>query len=121
MSSPTIISKGVFGLVSETGLITQSISYDFQSDKTELKDATGYVVGVAYFNETAIVSISAKVEDDSPFSGQIATILTLQNTMPDHITAGGTLLIDDLSISKEMGEYNSIDINATYYPSVTVA
>ena len=87
-----------------------------------MKDRTGSVTGIAQYNERVSISISAKVEDTTPFAGLLATSLTVVNAIPDHLkngVVGGTVLINSISVSKEAEDYNSIEIKATYYPDIT--
>lgn len=121
----TTVGKGVFGLgANETGLITQSIGYSYNAEKAVVKDYDNSTVGVTYTDETVEISISAKVEDTTPSTATVASTLTLINAIPNHISdgvTGGTVLIDNMSIDKQMGEFNDISTTATYYPAIPSA
>jgi len=125
MASPTLIGKGVFGMEAETAMIAQSISFDFQSQKSELKDNKGDTVGVAYYDEVVNINLDAKVDADTAWTGNISAVLTLQNSMPAYLmtndTQAGTVCVDSINVTRSSGEFESLNITASFYPSITTS
>jgi len=128
MASPTkLIGKGVFGIKPEPnlGLIAQSISYDIQAESATLNSETGATVGVAYFDEKVSMSISTKVDADTAWTGTVGSVLTLVNTVPGYLftvddpSTEGLMLIESINVSKDSKDFNSLDISATFYPSLS--
>lgn len=119
----TTYGAGSFGLPNdESGLILQSITYNYTNDKKEVRGRSGSYVGIAYFNERVEVGLEAVVPASGAFSSTLAATLVMTNSMPDFLQgsiSGGSLLIEE--ISKELGaeEYQTISIKATYYPSIS--
>lgn len=119
--TPTSINKGIWSLDGdETGLLTQSISYDFQADSGEVRNYQGYVVGKTYYNETISISIDGKYDSDTPFAAELATVLTLVDSIPDHIAdiTNGCVIIEGITVNKDQGDYQGVSISATYYPNM---
>lgn len=120
----TNIGEGVFGLAAEeTGLITQSVSYNTTAEKTELKNYSGDVVGVTYHGEKIEVSIEGKLPTTNAYAQPIAGTIALVNQMPDFLQTGdtvaGTVLVDSVNVSRQGQEYNDCSISCTYYPFLT--
>lgn len=117
--------EGVFGIpANETGFITHSLSYNYGADKTELPDFRGDTTGVAYYNEKVEGTISGKIPVSSAFATLIAAELTLINQPDDYLqsaVSGSAVLVDTVGITKNMGEYNDIDVAFTMYPFVSLA
>lgn len=106
----------------ETGIIIQNISYNYSQDKKEVRNRTGDVAGISYYNERVEVKLQGVVPTTSAFSGTLATALTLSNSIVDHLkgtVSGGSLLIEEISKEASAEDYETIEVSATYYPSIS--
>ena len=117
-------TDGVFGLVGETGILTHKVKFDYSHDTAELEDENNEVIAAAFTKEKVDIGIDGKVSGTSPFSGALASVLTLINDMPDHLNGSitaGTVYVDGISIEKDKGDYNDISVKAIYRPSLVIA
>lgn len=107
----------------ETGIIIQNISYNYSQDKKEVRNRTGDVAGISYYNERVEVKLQGVIPTTSAFSGSIAATLTLAvgNAIPDHLkgtVTGGSLIVEEVSREQSAEDYETIEVSATYYPSI---
>lgn len=125
MSATSFGTAAVFGIPSaETGLILHNIAYSYKQDTKELRNHTGEVVGKTDYNERCEVKLDATLPSSSPFSGSLATALTLTNAIPDFFkgtASGGSLLIDEIEVELDAEDYKSISISCTYWPNIAGA
>ncbi|WP_035606206.1 hypothetical protein [Haloferula sp. BvORR071] len=106
----------------ETGLIVNSISYNWIQESYPTKNHQGETVGMTFLDERATIKIQGWIPTSSAFSGNIAGTLVMANTMPDHFkgtATGGTYLIDEISREASNEGAETIEISATYWPFIS--
>ena len=124
MAAPTIIgtTKGNFGITQTlTGLVIESIDWDYNTENVPFPDRYSQTTAVAYFNEDATANIKGYMVSGTSFTGTLASSLTLAE-MPEHLKAGntgGTSIIENIKISEAMKDWQKLDITAKYYPGVS--
>jgi hypothetical protein len=125
MSATAFGTAAVFAIPSaESGLIVHNITYTEKQDRKELRNHTGEVTAVVFYNEVVEVKLDATLPTTSPFSGTLASALTLANTIPDHLkgsATGGSLLIDQVEVTLDAEDFKTISIEATYWPNIASA
>ena len=122
-ATATSFGDGVFGITTaQTGIIIEGMSYDYRNSNKMVKDRTGNTTGVTYYDENVGISINGKYPKTSPFSGTLATTLTLGNPLSAYLkggVTGGSTLIEGITLDYSNEDYLSLRINATFYPNVT--
>jgi hypothetical protein len=120
-ATATSFGDGKFGIgANETGIIIESISHDFSSSNKTVKDRTGNTSGISYYDEQIKVSLKGKVPKTSPFSGTLASSLTLGNSLSSYLKGGnsGLVLVEGITIDLANEDYQGISINAVNYPNI---
>ena len=95
----------------EASLVTQSVSTTRKSDKKEARDSCGIVVAVAYYNNTADITIDGLGTSTETIGGAIAL------TGNFGLTAG-TILVDEVTVDKSNEEFVTSSIKATQYSGI---
>jgi hypothetical protein len=115
MPATTIGTAGlVFGLTSEAGIgLVQSFSEARSVEKNEVKDNSGNIVAVGYFNPTTAYSLSVAITGTYNVTAG-AALSALANA-----TTLGTTRIDSITLNKSNDAFVTLDISATGYPNVT--
>jgi len=104
-----------FGIVNETALILTSFSRQVNTKKSEIMDAEGDVIAVAYTGKTASIKLSGYINGSVTL--EVANLITLANSTANFGLSGGTLLIDSISESSGQGEFRKVDVDVTQYES----
>jgi len=104
-----------FGIVNESALILTSFSRQVNTKKSEIMDAEGDVIAVAYTGMTASIKLSAYINGSVTL--EVANLITLANSTANFGLSGGTLLIDSISESSGQGEFRKVDVDVTQYES----
>jgi hypothetical protein len=104
----------IFGLTAETIGLVQSFSETRNIEKTEIKDNSGDVKAIAYFNPTTAYSLSVAITGSNTGLTVGGAFATLANA-----TTVGTTRIDSLTISKSNDAFVTLDVAATGYPNVS--
>lgn len=101
-----------FGIEEESGLnfLVDSYSYDVTSDKAEIFDQEGELVQTQRFNKKASITIGG-YGNSAPEVGEIIT--TLVNEAGGQLD--GTILIDQVVITKSSSDFERVEISATQY------
>lgn len=116
---------GVFGITSEqTGLIIESLTYDYSNSMKEIKNRTGNTTGVTYYDEKIAITINGKIPTATPFSGTIAAALVLGNALTNHAylkggVTGGLTILESVSLDTSQEDYQGLSLKATFYPNIT--
>jgi len=114
MAAVTIGTSGlVFGLTAESVGLVQSFSETRNIEKNEVRNGSGEIVGISYFNPTTAYSLSVAVTGSFNVTAG-AALLALANA-----TTLGTTRIDSITLNKSNDAFVTIDISATGYPNVT--
>lgn len=104
-----------FGIVNESALILTSFSRQVNTKKSEVMDAEGDVIAVAYTGKTASIKLSGYINGSVTL--EVANLITLANGTGNFGLSGGTLLIDSISESSGQGEFRKVDVDVTQYAS----
>ena len=104
----------VFGLTAETGIgLVQSFSEARNVEKNEVRNNTGDVVAIGYFNATTSYSLSVAVTGTYNVTAG-AALSALANA-----TTVGTIRIDSITLNKSNDAFVTLDISATGYPNIS--
>jgi hypothetical protein len=101
------------GVTDETSIIVTNYSRNVTAKKTEVMDADGDVVAVAFTGKTAEITVDGYV--NGAISLNIAAIATLANDTTRYGVTGGTVLINSISESTGQGEFAKVSISMTQY------
>jgi len=115
MPATTVGQAGlVFGLTAETIGLVQSFSETRNIEKNEVRDASGNITGIGYYNPTTAYSLSVAITGANTSLTVGGAFSTLANA-----TTVGTCRIDSLTFNKSNSAFVMLDISATGYPNVT--
>jgi hypothetical protein len=115
MPATTIGQPGlVFGATTEGIGLIQSFSETRNIEKNEIRNQTGDIVGIAFYNATTGYSLSVAVTGSYAVTAG-AALAALANAT----TSTGTLRIDSITINKSNDAFVTLDISATGYPNVS--
>ena len=118
----TLQGTGIFGLVNETGLVTDAIDFDATPEIKELMSEGAYH-SVAQWGENKISgSISGTLSTGDAFAAVAAAEITLINSIPDIIagtTTAMTVIITSVKVSLSQEDFTkgTIDFNAYNFPA----
>jgi len=115
MPAATIGTAGlVFGLTAEAGIgLVQSFSEARSVEKNEVRNNSGDIVAVGYFNPTTAYSLSVAITGTYNVTAG-AALSALANA-----TTLGTTRIDSITLNKSNDAFVTLDISATGYPNVS--
>jgi len=115
MAAVTIGTQGLsFGLVAEAGIgLVQSFSEARNVEKNEVRNNSGDIVAIGYFNATTSYSLSVAITGSFNVTAG-AALAALANA-----TTLGTTRIDSITLNKSNDAFVTLDISATGYPNVT--
>jgi hypothetical protein len=115
MPAVTVGNSGlVFGLSTETIGLVQSFSETRNVEKNEVRNASGDVTGVGYYNPTTAYSLSVAITGANTGLTVGGAFASLANA-----TTVGTCRIDSIALNKTNTGFVTIDISATGYPNVS--
>ena len=115
MPAVTVGNAGlVFGLSAETIGLVQSFSETRNIEKNEIRNASGDISGIGYYNPTTAYSLSVAITGANTGLTVGGAFATLANA-----TTVGTCRIDSIAINKTNTGFVTIDISAPGYPNVT--
>jgi len=115
MPAVTIGTTGLsFGLVAEAGVgLVQSFSEARNVEKNEVRNNSGDIVAVGYYNATTSYSLSVAITGAYNVTAG-AALAALANA-----TTLGTTRIDSITLNKSNDAFVTLDISATGYPNVS--
>ena len=115
MPAVTIGTTGLsFGLVAEAGIgLVQSFSEACNVEKNEVRNNSGDIVAVGYYNATTSYSLSVAITGAYNVTAG-AALAALANA-----TTLGTTRIDSITLNKSNDAFVTLDISATGYPNVS--
>jgi len=103
-----------FGLTAEAGIgLVQSFSEARNVEKNEVRNNSGDIVAIGYFNATTSYSLSVAITGSYNVTAG-AALAALANA-----TTLGTTRIDSITLNKSNDAFVTLDISATGYPNVT--
>jgi hypothetical protein len=122
-----------FGTVddtSATGLFLGEITYDYQSDKVDVKNHIGSTVGFTLADPRTDVKISGVVTTKTAgMTPAIASVLSLANTTADTLTlttkgifgspvANAGVVVYGASLKRVNSDFETGDLSAIFHPEV---
>jgi hypothetical protein len=115
-------SAGVFGIANQqTGFLLESTTETYSQDSATCKNITGDTIGEAYYDERIEGSMDGWLPSGSPFTGTLASALTLATTPADHLigsVSGGTTIVRDITRSSTSSDYRRLALNWKYSPTI---
>jgi hypothetical protein len=121
-ATATNFGDGRFGInADETGIIIESITHDYTNSNKSIKDRTGNTKGISYYDETISISLNGKVPKTSPFSGTLASSLTLSNGLSAYLKGGnsGLVIVEGITLDFANEDYQAFKLQAKNYPNIT--
>lgn len=113
---------GVFGIAAQqTGFLLDSVSHDFAQDSKQVKNITGDDTGESYYNERIDISLDGFEPTATPFSGTLASAITLATAPTDHLigaVTGGTYVVQGVTRSSTSEDFRRIAVKAKYSPTI---
>jgi hypothetical protein len=103
-----------FGLTAEAGIgLIQSFSEARNVEKNEVRNNSGDIVAVGFYNATTSYSLSVAITGAYNVTAG-AALAALANA-----TTLGTTRIDSITLNKSNDAFVTLDISATGYPNVS--
>ena len=114
MAATTIGTSALqFGLTTEGIGLVQSFSETRNTEKNEVRNNVGDIVGISFFNSTTAYSLSVAVTGNyNTQAGSALAVLANATTL-------GTTRIDSITVNKSNDAFVTVDISATGYPNVS--
>ena len=116
-------TNGVWGIpAQQTGIITDSVDWDYQSESKMVKNITGDRTGISFFDETCKISVSGSIPASSPFAGTISAVVTLITVPTDHLVgsiSAGLTIITSIKSGQSNEDYRKVSFEAEYSPTLT--
>ena len=115
MAAVTIGTAGLsFGLTAEAGIgLVQSFSEARNVEKNEVRNNSGDIVAIGYYNATTSYSLSVAITGAYNVTAG-AALAALANA-----TTLGTTRIDSITLNKSNDAFVTLDISATGYQNVS--
>ena len=107
------VSAVEFGITNETGILLSSFSRNVTAKKSELTDAEGEIVAVAYTSKMAEITLEGTLNGNATM--QVGNLLTLANDIDNYGLSGGTVLVNSVSEKASAGNFKTISVSATQY------
>ena len=102
----------MFGLTAETIGLVQSFSETRNVEKNEMRDETGNIKAVAYYNPTTAYSLSVAITGSN-------TSLTVGGAFAMvNATTNSNIRVDSLTLNKSNDAFVTLDVSATGYPNL---
>ena len=95
-------------------MLVQSFSETRNTEKTEVRNASGDVVGLALFNQTDTLSWSGSIT--GAYSTTAGAVLT---TLANATSTGGKIVVDSVALTKSPDTFVTVNVSATRYPSMS--
>lgn len=121
MAVVTIGTTGaVWGLTAESGIIVQTVDAKVTRDKNEVRNETGEIALVSYYNPIQKYTVNGVVIGTAGWasvSPGFSTALVNTNTL-NGVTQGG-VYVDDVDVPKANVDFKKITANCTQYPLIS--
>lgn len=116
-------TNGVWGIpAQQTGIITNSVDWDYQSESKMVKNITGERTGISFFDETCKISVSGDIPSATPFASTISATVTMITVPTDHLVGSitsGITIITSIKSGQSNDDYRKISFEAEYSPTLT--
>jgi hypothetical protein len=108
-----------FGASAESGILINSLSINAQSDKQEVRNASGDVVLVSYYNQRAEISVSGTIAGTTGVAAaSVGAALTLANMQSVGGVTTGAVCVNSVTVSVKPDGFKELSVSATRYPGV---
>ena len=114
-------TAATFGLTFETGVITESIGYNYSQSSKVLRNGSGDVTGKSYYDEQLEISISGYLPTSTPFATTLAAAITLATAPTDYFkgSVGTNTICESINKTLSNEDYQKIDITAMHHPLIS--
>ena len=121
MAVITIGTTGaVWGVTAETGIICQTVSTKAQREKNMVRNESGDVTLVSYYNPSQTFTISGIFTSASGIAAAAPGVaLTVANTNTGNGVYGGGIYVDDVEVAKVNVDFKKVTANATQWPGIS--
>ena len=105
----------------ETGIILDSISHNTSDSEKLLLGVDGSPVAISLYGEKMEGTMSGYIPGSTPFSGTIATALTLVTTPADYLkgSASALTICRTVGSTSTTEDYRKLEISFVNYPGIT--
>jgi hypothetical protein len=118
MAATELGTTGVWGInADESGMLISDISYDYSQKDRPVLSKIGEVIGVALWQQKCDIKFSGLIPDSAPFASKLGAVLTIANTIPDHMaSSGGKTVLMGLSRKAAQEDFQQVDVSAVNWP-----
>lgn len=120
MPATTLGTAGlVWGTTAELGVLLQSFERKIQRDKKEIKNETGEVSALSFYNFRAGYTFDAYTTGTSSLAAASpGSAYSFVNSTSGNGVTAGSVYIDEVTISKANEDFTKISGSATQYPLI---
>lgn len=107
--------------LSATGIVFDSVDFDYTSESLPFLDEFGDTASVGYIDNKVTITASGFLLAGTAFTGTINSAITTI-TIPAHLptgNTGGTAIIENIKIGQPRKDYQKVELTITYYPKVS--
>lgn len=110
-----------FGLVFETGIITDSVAWNYANESKVLRNGQGSTTGKAYYDERVEGSIAGYIPTSTAFATTLASAITLVTAPTDYLkgTIGTTNIVETVARTHTLEDYQRIEVGFVNHPLIT--
>jgi hypothetical protein len=110
-----------FGLTSETGMINDSLVYNYSQDNKVIRSGTGDTTGKTYYDERCEISMGGYLPTSSPISTTLAGEITLVTSITDFFkgSVGTKTIMESVTKTLSNEDYQRIEISAMHHPLIS--
>lgn len=120
MAATTIGTTGLlWGITAEAGVLIQSYERKIQRDKKEIKNESGEVSALSYYNSRATYSFDAYVTGNTGVGAAAPGVaISFANSTSGNGVIAGTVYVDEVTVSQANEDFKKISGSATQYPLI---
>jgi hypothetical protein len=110
-----------FGIPNDqTGIIIDGRTDTYSQEKKQIRDKQGKAIGSTYYDERCEVSVGGFLPTSTPFSGTLASAITLGTSIVDHFigSVSGSTIVEGITRTLSSEEYSRIEITAINNPGI---
>jgi hypothetical protein len=109
-----------FGLTNETGVLCDSISWNYSQDSKAIRSGTGDTVGKAYYDERIEVSFAGFLPVTTPYGTTLAATVALVTAPTDYLKGSVTsAIVESVNVTHANEEYRRIEVGAMIHPGIS--
>lgn len=120
MPATTIGTTGLFwGITAESGVLLQSYERKISRDKKEVKNESGEVSGLSYYNIRASYSFDAFTTGSSGLAAIApGSAYSFANSVSGNGVTAGSVYIDEVTVNRTNEDFQKISGSASQYPLI---